>query len=1212
METRFLKGNFFWRILIALCLVVSTMWVIAVPAAAATATIISVTPSTGPTTGGTVVTISGGGLAGGVGTCTFNGVTATNISNSTGAYVCTTPASATAGLATIVITTPKNGSVTNSTLFTYYNPIPTVTSVLPNYGPTEGGTVVTITGTFLTGATEVDFGTQKVSLPDFTVVNATTITTTTPPQFEGAVAVSVTTSYGTGTLTGGFTYTSDVAISAISPQYGPLSGGTAVTILGANFSDPITVTIGGVSATSISVVDSTHITCSTPAGSAGAQDVVVGGSATKTGGFTYMADPTVASILPATGSTNGGTTVTIIGTNFNNTATITIGGNAAPIVAVDNSTNIRATTAAHALGAVDVIVTTNSGSATLTNGFNFIPPPVISSVTPNYGWQTIATPITITGQYFTGVISSGVKVKGPCTNVVVVNDTTITCNTGINENVGGYKDVIITSPYGSTTLTSGFYMYPTAHITSISPNTGIETGGTPVILKGDNFTSSFYAYIDNITCTASTWVDNNTLTATTPAGTIGTKNVSVGIMPMLATLTGGFVYTPAFSISGISPSAGPTAGGTAVTITGFGFVSGATVKIGGNDATGVAFVDANHLTATAPAGTVGAQNVVVTNPDLSSTTLTGGFTYSNSIKVTGISPSTGPITGGTAVSITGANFVSGAMVTIGSSDAAGVFVDTNHMTATTPVGTAGAQNVVVTNPDTTSDTLAGGFTYIGAPTVSAISPVSGSTGGGTSVTITGTNFYDSPTVTIGDNATTGVVTVVSPTQIRATTPAGTPGPKLVVVTTPSGSSTPFDNFTYIAVTPTISSANPPNAPEYGGKLITITGTGFSNPASVTIGGNAATGVVVDNATQMRATTPAVAVGTGVPLIVTCAGVSSASFSYTITANPKVAGVSPNYGPVAGGDNVTITGTDFTNDTKLNVTFGGTASTKVTYQDNFTIYAVTPAHAAAIVNVVVTQKGTSSIENVTFTYTGPITITDISPSSGSTIGGDNVTISGDNFTGTTQVIFAGSSVSYTIQDNNTIYVTSPAHAAGAVDVSVTNPYGTVTSTGGFTYISPGADVDISITLQGGSRPDAGWVVPLTVKFFSPGTTTVVYTFDLTTAKSGNTAVATASGILPGTYDISAVTSHCLTNKKAGVEIALPSTAVNMGTLLEGNANNDININIADFGFLVSSYNKSFGQSGYNAMADFDNSLSVNIADFGLLVANYNKSAPINLP
>ena len=80
----------------------------------------------------------------------------------------------------------------------------------------------------------------------------------------------------------------------------------------------------------------------------------------------------------------------------------------------------------------------------------------------------------------------------------------------------------------------------------------------------------------------------------------------------------------------------------------------------------------------------------------------------------------------------------------------------------------------------------------------------------------------------------------------------------------------------------------------------------------------------------------------------------------------------------------------------------------------------------------------------------------------------------------------------------------------------------------------------------------------------------------------------------------------------MEIALPSTAVNMGTLLEGNANNDININIADFGFLVSSYNKSFGQSGYNAMADFDNSLSVNIADFGLLVANYNKSAPINLP
>jgi len=65
----------------------------------------------------------------------------------------------------------------------------------------------------------------------------------------------------------------------------------------------------------------------------------------------------------------------------------------------------------------------------------------------------------------------------------------------------------------------------------------------------------------------------------------------------------------------------------------------------------------------------------------------------------------------------------------------------------------------------------------------------------------------------------------------------------------------------------------------------------------------------------------------------------------------------------------------------------------------------------------------------------------------------------------------------------------------------------------------SDVDISVVLQGDSRPDAGWIVPLTVKFFIPGTTAPtdvltaapVYSFDLVTAKSGGTAFVQAAGI-----------------------------------------------------------------------------------------------------
>jgi len=97
-----------------------------------------------------------------------------------------------------------------------------------------------------------------------------------------------------------------------------------------------------------------------------------------------------------------------------------------------------------------------------------------------------------------------------------------------------------------------------------------------------------------------------------------------------ATLTNGYTYNtsnPAPTVTGVSPTSGSTAGGTAVTITGSGFLSGATVSFGGTAATGVNVVSSTSITATTPAHAAGAVNVVVTNTDTKSATLTNGFTY---------------------------------------------------------------------------------------------------------------------------------------------------------------------------------------------------------------------------------------------------------------------------------------------------------------------------------------------------------------------------------------------------------------------------------------------------------------------------------------------------------------------------------------------------------------------------------------------------------
>lgn len=83
-------------------------------------------------------------------------------------------------------------------------------------------------------------------------------------------------------------------------------------------------------------------------------------------------------------------------------------------------------------------------------------------------------------------------------------------------------------------------------------------------------------------------------------------------------------------------------------------------------------------------------------------------------------------------------------------------------------------------------------------------------------------------VTIGGTAVTGL-TVVSDTEITATTPAGAVGPADVVVTTDGGSDTLEDGFTYEPVpppAPTITAIDPDSGTEDGGDSVTITGTGF--------------------------------------------------------------------------------------------------------------------------------------------------------------------------------------------------------------------------------------------------------------------------------------------------------------------------------------------------------------------------------------------------
>lgn len=200
---------------------------------------------------------------------------------------------------------------------------------------------------------------------------------------------------------------------------------------------------------------------------------------------------------------------------------------------------------------------------------------------------------------------------------------------------------------------------------------------------------------------------------------------------------------------------------------------------------------------------------------------------------------------------------------------------------------------------------AGAYEVLPAPTITGVLPVSGTTSGGTLITITGTGFQSNATVTVDGNpcATTIVsggttinAAMIGGTTITCLTPPGTAGGKNVVVTNPDGQATVVPG-TYTYVAPTITSITPNSGPSNGGTPVTIVGTGFQPNATVTIGVAPCQMPVTNGAgTEITCTTPAGPAGTA-DVVVTNPGapgtegtaVLIAGFSYL---SPSQASFSP--------------------------------------------------------------------------------------------------------------------------------------------------------------------------------------------------------------------------------------------------------------------------------------------------------------------------------
>jgi hypothetical protein len=384
---------------------------------------------------------------------------------------------------------PGFGAAYQAHLAALAGPQTTVVLVVPNNGPTAGGTPVVITGTNFTGATAVAFGSTAAAT--FAVNSATQISATSPPG-SGAVNVTVTTPLGTSAISVQFTYNGLPTVSALAPNSGPVAGGTAVVITGTGFSGATAVKFGTTAATTFAVTNATQIAATSPAGSAGAVDVTVttptGTSAISASDkFTYVQAPTVSALAPTTGPVAGGTSVVITGTNLTGATAVKFGLLAATAFTVNSATQITATSPAGLAGAVDVTVTTPGGTsaAIAADKYTYAPAPTVVSLAPNNGLTSGGASVVITGTNFPITIGATVVVKFGTTTAATPTVNSATQITAMSPAGTGTVDVTVTTAGGTSAVNIAdrfAYTLPPAAYTAVTPVRLLDTrnGGGPL------------------------------------------------------------------------------------------------------------------------------------------------------------------------------------------------------------------------------------------------------------------------------------------------------------------------------------------------------------------------------------------------------------------------------------------------------------------------------------------------------------------------------------------------------------------------------------------------------------------------------------------------------------------------------------------------------------------------------------------------------------
>ena len=722
-------------------------------------------------------------------------------------------------------------------------------------------------------------------------------------------------------------------VTGITPTSGPTAGGTAVTIAGTNFTGVTNVKFGASAATALNVVSATSIIATSPAGT-GTVDVTVvndGGTSTHERGRQVhlhraaATPPTVTGISPTSGPTTGATTVTVTGTNLTGATAVKFGATAAASFTVTNATSITATSPA-GTGTVDVTVTTPGGTTTTGAADKFtyiVPPPPTPTVTghqPDFGTDHRRDD-GHRHRHQPHRRDRG-EVRRDRGRVVHRHQRHHHHRhvTRGHRHRRRHRHHTRRHHHDRRRRQVHLHRVPRPGRSRHRSPAGGSSTGRP--------RSSAPRHPPNLQLTpAENWQVGSAFWPTPVPG----AGVNAAFDAFIGPGSGadGLTFTLADASVTAPTAVGVTGGGE-----GFSGLNGVAVSLDTwkNDAADPSSNFVGIATTNSPTQ---ALNYVATNSTIPSLVNTlHHFVVSTSAT-------------GLIVTMDGAQVLDYTTslppyVLLGFTGSTGGFNDIHQV-----------QNVAITAGSPPP-----------APTVTAISPISGPDTGGTNVIITGTDFIGVSGVTFGANAATFAVN--SATSITATAPAGT---GTVDVTVTAGGRTTAtsaaDRFTNITgpppppAAPTVTGVSPASGPDTGGTTVTVTGVNFADATAVNFGPPPRPRSRSNNATKITATAPA---GTGtVDVTVVNGGGTSATGTadhYTYVPGPPLPPVVNSVDPLGGptGSLVTVSGTSLTGATS--VKFGAVAATFIV-NNATTITATAPAGTGTVDVTVTTPVGNES-------------------------------------------------------------------------------------------------------------------------------------------------------------------------------------------------------------------------------------------------------------